>query len=93
MKLKIYSAIGLFLILICAQFGYAQVDSANKEMQSLGNSESSVSIRYFGQSAFLVTTSDGTTILTDPVDFKVYKKPEGTTADIETVSHEQPDHK
>jgi hypothetical protein len=63
-----------------------------RELRSRKVSGASVRIRWLGQSSFLMTTSGGTTILTDPVDFKGYKLPPGTTADIVTVSHEHVDH-
>lgn len=56
------------------------------------SSERSIGIRWLGHASFLITTSCGTTILTDPIDFKGYNIPEGTTADIVTVSHEHIDH-
>ncbi len=51
-----------------------------------------ISIRWFGHAAFGIATSDGTTIVMDPVNFKGYNFPESTTADIVTVSHEHIDH-
>ena len=51
-----------------------------------------VSLRYLGHSAFLITTSSGTRILTDPAEFKGYKMPTGIEADIVTISHEHIDH-
>lgn len=63
-----------------------------QELRSKPKSEASIKIRWLGHSSFLVTTSDGTTILTDPVDFKGYHIPPGTTADVVTVSHEHVDH-
>lgn len=52
----------------------------------------SSTIRYLGHSAFLITTSNGTRIITDPAEFKGYKMPEGIEADIVTISHEHMDH-
>ncbi|NQT62698.1 MAG: MBL fold metallo-hydrolase [Candidatus Marinimicrobia bacterium] len=51
-----------------------------------------ISLRYLGHSAFLITTSSGTRILTDPVEFKGYTMPPGIEADIVTISHEHIDH-
>ena len=68
---------------------------ARERLQALrqaGNPEPPVTIRWLGQSSFMITTSGGTTILTDPIDFKGYKMPPNTTANIVTVSHEHPDH-
>ncbi len=51
-----------------------------------------VSIRYIGHSCFLITTSEGVQILTDPVEFKGYHFPKGIKPDIVTVSHNHVDH-
>ena len=51
-----------------------------------------VSIRYIGHSCFLITTSEGVQILTDPVEFKGYHFPKGINPDIVTVSHNHIDH-
>lgn len=51
-----------------------------------------IRIRYFGQAAFLITSSTGTRILMDPAEFKGYKMPAGIEADIVTISHEHMDH-
>jgi L-ascorbate metabolism protein UlaG (beta-lactamase superfamily) len=51
-----------------------------------------VSITYFGHSCFRIITSNGTRIITDPVEFKGYHLPKGITADIVTVSHNHVDH-
>lgn len=74
-------------ILMCTLFVIGLVAVAGASAAG-GN----ISIEWFGQSCFLVTTSTGTSILTDPVVFKGYRIPEGTAADIVTVSHEAPDH-
>ncbi|MBU1011808.1 MAG: MBL fold metallo-hydrolase [Bacteroidetes bacterium] len=50
------------------------------------------SITYFGHSCFQIITSNGTRIITDPVEFKAYHLPKGITADIVTVSHNHVDH-
>ena len=77
----------LGLVAICS---HAHADAVT--VQPEGEPEKTITIRWLGHSSFLVTASDGTTILTDPVDFKGYRMPAGTTADIVTVSHEHPDH-
>lgn len=61
-------------------------------VQPKARSAALIRIRWLGQASFLVTTSSGTTILIDPVNFKGYRIPPGTTADILTVSHEHIDH-
>lgn len=64
-------------------------------LPNLGNNTGQVeriSIRYLGHSAFLITTSSGTRILTDPAEFKGYKMAPGIKADIVTISHEHIDH-
>jgi L-ascorbate metabolism protein UlaG (beta-lactamase superfamily) len=62
---------------------------------SQGNSAeqaNTVKLRYLGHSAFLITTSSGTRIITDPAEFKGYRMPVGIEADIVTISHEHMDH-
>lgn len=49
-------------------------------------------IEYYGHSCFLITTSAGVRILTDPYTRVGYELPEGLRADIVTVSHEHFDH-
>jgi L-ascorbate metabolism protein UlaG (beta-lactamase superfamily) len=54
-------------------------------------------IKYIGHSTFLLTTSDGTRIITDPYepgsyDGAVKYRPVGEEADIVLVSHGHPDH-
>jgi len=64
-------------------------------LPNLGNNSGQVelfSLRYLGHSTFLITTTSGTRILTDPAEFKGYKMPAGIEADIVTVSHEHIDH-
>lgn len=49
-------------------------------------------IKWFGQSCFLITTGDGTKIVTDPFNASVgYRVPE-VHADIVTTSHDHGDH-
>jgi len=54
--------------------------------------EKPIKIRWLGQASFLITTSEGATVLIDPANFKGYKFPEGLSADFVTVSHEHMDH-
>ena len=56
------------------------------------STERGIMVKWYGQSCFLITTTSGTRILTDPVVFKGYRLPEGIAPDIVTVSHEHPDH-
>lgn len=51
-----------------------------------------VTFRWFGQSCFLIETSQNVRIITDPVAMGVYKIPEDIKPDIVTVSHEHSDH-
>jgi len=77
--------VGLLMAIACFALAVAQTDSADEQAPV-------IKFRYLGQSSFLVTASNGTTFLTDPIDFKGYHMPQGTTADIVTVSHEHIDH-
>jgi len=77
---------GLLIAVACSAAIAAQSASDNDEAPPV------IKFQYLGQSSFLVTTSSGTTFLTDPIDFKGYHMPEGTNADIVTVSHEHIDH-
>jgi L-ascorbate metabolism protein UlaG (beta-lactamase superfamily) len=56
------------------------------------SAEKEITIKWFGQSCLLITSSDGTRILTDPAEFMGYHLPKGITADIVTVSHNHMDH-
>ena len=88
MKLRICSticALGI-LTLVCALTVGAQ---AGEDSLKSGQS---IQIRWFGQAAYEVTTSKGTTIIIDPIQYKGYSMPEGITADIVTISHEHIDH-
>ncbi len=49
-------------------------------------------ISFLGHACFLITSSDGTRIITDPYDTSVGYAPIGESADIVTVSHEHFDH-
>jgi len=60
--------------------------------RSVQNANGSITIRWLGHASFRITTTNGTTIITDPIDFKGYHMPPDTRADIVTVSHEHPDH-
>ena len=52
----------------------------------------SVSITWYGQACFLITTPQGTKILTDPIELKDYKVPKEVSPEIVTVSHNHFDH-
>jgi len=50
-------------------------------------------IRWLGHACFLIETSEGTRVLTDPFNKQVgYPVPAGVKADVVTVSHEHFDH-
>jgi L-ascorbate metabolism protein UlaG (beta-lactamase superfamily) len=51
-----------------------------------------VTFKWFGQGCFLIQTSQGTQIITDPMKMGSYMIPEDITPDIVTVSHEHFDH-
>jgi L-ascorbate metabolism protein UlaG (beta-lactamase superfamily) len=51
-----------------------------------------VTFRWFGQGCFLIETSQGTQIITDPMKMGLYSIPEEIKPDIVTVSHEHSDH-
>jgi len=55
-----------------------------------------ISFQWFGQACFSIVTPNGTTIITDPVDFSnrniPYKVPKEISPDLVTVSHEHGDH-
>jgi L-ascorbate metabolism protein UlaG (beta-lactamase superfamily) len=57
-----------------------------------GLQDQSVTFKWFGQSCFLIETSQHTQIITDPMLMGVYKIPEDIEPDIVTVSHEHSDH-
>lgn len=49
-------------------------------------------IRWYGQSCFLITSSTGTRILTDPIERTGYGPPADLAPHLVTVSHDHPDH-
>jgi L-ascorbate metabolism protein UlaG (beta-lactamase superfamily) len=51
-----------------------------------------VTFKWFGQSCFLIETSQNTRIITDPMEMGAYKIPKDIEPDIVTVSHEHFDH-
>lgn len=69
----------------------AGIDS-NAWPKSAKETVARISIRWFGQSAFRVTTAGGTTFIIDPANFKGYAMPRGEAAAIVAVTHEHPDH-
>lgn len=78
MKYKLFVALFIMVMLV-ANFAYAE----EKEQ---------VSIRWFGHACFLLESSKGTKILTDPFNDKVGYSIPKVTPTIITVSHEHPDH-
>ncbi|MFC2084672.1 MBL fold metallo-hydrolase [Bacteroidota bacterium] len=60
--------------------------------KSIAKQADGITIRYFGHSAFMITTSSGMRIITDPVQCKGYEMPAGYTAEVVTISHEHIDH-
>lgn len=86
MNRKLLIAISLLMMLICAYSAGAQ-DTEDKM-----DTGKTIKIRWFGQSAFGVTTSAGTKIIIDPANFKGYKMPDDIIADIIVISHEHMDH-
>jgi L-ascorbate metabolism protein UlaG (beta-lactamase superfamily) len=61
-------------------------------ISNLNLAEKEIVIKWFGQSCFLIVTSEKTQILTDPIEFKGYHLPNGIEPDLVTVSHNHPDH-
>jgi L-ascorbate metabolism protein UlaG (beta-lactamase superfamily) len=51
-----------------------------------------VTFKWYGQACFLIETSQGTRIITDPVEMGAYRVPKDVQPDIVTVSHEHSDH-
>ena len=49
-------------------------------------------IKYLGHSCFMIETSDGVSILTDPYKGVGYELPENLQADITLISHAHFDH-
>ena len=59
----------------------------------LDSSESKeIKFKWFGQACFLIETTKGTQIITDPVEMGSYRIPPEFRPDIVTVSHEHFDH-
>jgi L-ascorbate metabolism protein UlaG (beta-lactamase superfamily) len=54
--------------------------------------DEAVTLRYFGQSFFVLTTPGGTRIAIDPFGNIGLPMPTGVTADVVTISHEHGDH-
>jgi L-ascorbate metabolism protein UlaG (beta-lactamase superfamily) len=77
MKKVIIFAISFFIVLVLANL-------------SLHAQE--ITFKWYGQACFLIETSQGTRIITDPVQMGAYKVPENVQPDIVTVSHEHADH-
>jgi len=87
------SRISCIAFLVLPLIGLLSVAAQNPSEDSPSQKHpGSIKVKWFGHSSFLLTTSRGTKIITDPIDFKGYHVPPGTTADIVTVSHEHVDH-
>lgn len=54
--------------------------------------EEGITIRWYGQSCFLLTSPWGTRVLMDPVPIDIGYKPLPIKADVVTISHEHHDH-
>jgi L-ascorbate metabolism protein UlaG (beta-lactamase superfamily) len=54
--------------------------------------QQSVTITWYGQACFAITTPQGVKFLIDPVNMKDYQVPRSLTADFVTVSHNHFDH-
>jgi L-ascorbate metabolism protein UlaG (beta-lactamase superfamily) len=54
--------------------------------------DEAVTLRYYGQSFFVLTTPGGTRIALDPYGQIGYPLPSGVTADVVAISHEHGDH-
>jgi L-ascorbate metabolism protein UlaG (beta-lactamase superfamily) len=74
--------IGIFAVAFFILFTFAGRDLCAQE----------VTFKWFGQGCFLIQTSQGTQIITDPMKMGLYVIPEDIQPDIVTVSHEHSDH-
>jgi L-ascorbate metabolism protein UlaG (beta-lactamase superfamily) len=54
--------------------------------------DEAITLRYYGQSFFVLTTPGGTRIAIDPFGNIGFPLPSGVTADVVTISHEHGDH-
>jgi L-ascorbate metabolism protein UlaG (beta-lactamase superfamily) len=88
MKRVLISIILLFAVIVSS----AASDQDGNAPQHGDSQEPGIKIKWLGHASFQMTTSQGKTIITDPINFKGHHMPAGTTADIITVSHEHPDH-
>jgi L-ascorbate metabolism protein UlaG (beta-lactamase superfamily) len=59
-------------------------------IQAQQNNE--ISITWFGHSCFLITTTQNTKLLTDPMDIEGYEIPKNIKPDVVTISHNHRDH-
>jgi L-ascorbate metabolism protein UlaG (beta-lactamase superfamily) len=57
-----------------------------------GSEGGQITFKWYGQACFLIVTSQGTKIITDPVSMGEYKLPRDIQPDVVTVSHEHFDH-
>ncbi len=74
--------IGIFAFAFIMIFAFAGRDLCAQE----------VTFKWFGQGCFLIETSQGTQIITDPMKMGAYEIPGNIEPDIVTVSHEHFDH-
>ena len=74
--------IGIFAVAFFVIFAFAGRDLLAQE----------VTFQWFGQGCFLIESSQGTRIITDPLKMGAYMIPEEIEPDIVTVSHEHFDH-
>ena len=74
--------IGIFAFAFIMIFAFAGRDLCAQE----------VTFKWFGQGCFLIETSQGTQIITDPMKMGGYEIPGNIEPDIVTVSHEHFDH-
>ena len=80
------AALGSFMV------GYTVVHNKYDHTRTFKPKKAVLKIKWLGHSSFQITTSGGTIIVTDPIEFKGYHMPPNLSADIVTVSHEHPDH-
>ena len=92
MKLQKLAIIGMTLTAFFYFFSSSALIGAESPTSQNRQKSTSIRIRWLGQASFQMTTSGGTVIIIDPIDFKGYHMPAGTTADFVTVSHEHIDH-
>ena len=75
-----------FLIIVLLTIGAVADDSIKAKISKVELKEHNL-LNMYGSACFMLTSSNGTTVLTDPINM-----PSGFNADIVTVSHEHFDH-